>query len=325
MAEARKDSPEKLAALVRALNLIPYVHQHPHATPMEIARDLGHSPAEVMDDLRRLQMSGVGSGPGELIDLAAEWTGVTVIDDQGLNTPLRLTPTEANALLLTLESLETMPGLVDQRAVNSAAQKLRDVMRAKGVPDAEQPQTSGPEAVVSQALSQRRMLELTYYSATSDTLRARAVSPMGLFHRDGNTYLSAFEDGDAKTFRLDRIKDAQLLDVPSTPAPKVTYDADDPFGFRQANIAELRIASEATWLADYWQIDLADTSGDDGEKPGGDEADEPGWVAATMPYGSDDWLIRFCLSQADRVRVVSPPHIAQAVAAAGSAGLERYA
>lgn len=320
MADARKDSPEKLAALVRALNLIPYLDKHPHATPMEIARDLGHSPAEVMDDLRRLQMSGVGSGPGELIDLAAEWTGVTVIDDQGLNTPLRLTPTEANALLLTLESLETMPGLVDQRAVTSAAQKLREVVQSAGVPDAQQPQISGPEAVVSQALAQRRMLELTYYSATSDTLRARTVSPMGLFHRDGNTYLSAFEDGESKTFRLDRIKDAQLLSAPSTPAPSVAYDADDPFGFRQASIAELQIKSEATWLADYWQIELTDAGDTD------DTAGTPtGWVGATMPFGSEDWLIRFCLSQADRVRLVSPPHLADAVAARGSAGLERYA
>lgn len=315
MAE-RKDSPEKLAALVRALNLIPYLHKHPNATPMEIARDLGHTPAEVMEDLRRLQMSGVGSGPGELIDLAAEWTGVTVIDDQGLNTPLRLTPTEANALLLTLESLETMPGLIDQHAVTSAAQKLRDVVRSAGVPDSEHPDTTGPAAVVSQALAQRRMLELTYYSATSDTVRSRSVSPMGLFHRDGNTYLSAFEDGAAKTFRLDRIREASLLTAPSTPAPAVTYDADDPFGFRQANSAHLLIRSEATWLADYWQIELLDTSSEEGEE---------GWVAATMPYGSDDWLIRFCLSQADRVSVVSPLHIAEAVAARGSSGLERYA
>lgn len=316
MVDARKDSPEKLSALVRALNLIPYLHQHPHSTPMEIARDLGHSPAEVMEDLRRLQLSGVGSGPGELIDLAAEWTGVTVIDDQGLNTPLRLTPTEANALLLTLESLETMPGLVDQHAVTSAAQKLRDVMRSVGVPDSEQPQPAGSAEIVSQALKQRRMLELTYYSATSDTVRTRTVAPMGLFHRDGNTYLSAFEDGAPKTFRLDRISEASLLDAPSTPSPHVTYNADDPFGFRQANIAELSIATEATWLADYWQIDLAD---------GEDREEGDGWVHATMPYGSDDWLIRFCLSQADRVKVLSPPHIAAEIAARGSAGLGRYA
>lgn len=315
MAE-RKDSPEKLAALVRALNLIPYLHQHPQATPMEIARDLGHTPAEVMEDLRRLQMSGVGSGPGELIDLAAEWTGVTVIDDQGLNTPLRLTPTEANALLLTLESLETMPGLIDQHAVNSAAQKLRDVVRSAGVPDAEHPQTTGPEAIVSQALAQRRMLEVTYHSATSDTVRPRTVSPLGLFHRDGNTYLSAFEDGAAKTFRLDRIQDAQLLDAPSTPAPHMDYDADDPFGFRQANVAELLIRTEATWLADYWQIEFVDTANHDPSS---------GWVAATMPYGNDDWLIRFCLSQADRVRVVSPPAVTRELAARGATALERYA
>lgn len=315
MAE-RRDSPEKLAALVRALNLIPYLHQHPQATPMEIARDLGHTPAEVMDDLRRLQMSGVGTGPGELIDLAAEWTGVTVIEDQGLNTPLRLTPTEANALLLTLESLETMPGLIDQHAVASAAQKLRDVMRSAGVQDAEHAQTPGPGATVSQALTQRRMLELTYYSATSDTVRVRTVSPMGLFHRDGNTYLSAFEHDEVKTFRLDRIKKAALLDAPSTPAPAVDYDADDPFGFRNANVARLQIRTEATWLSDYWHIELADDiSG----------APDSEWIEATMPYGSDDWLIRFCLSQADRVKVVSPPRIAAEIAARGTAALERYA
>ena len=318
MAGARKDSPEKLAALVRALNLIPYVHQHPHATPMEIARDLGHSPAEVMEDLRRLQMSGVGNGPGELIDLAAEWTGVTVIDDQGLNTPLRLTPTEANALLLTLESLETMPGLVDQSAVTSAAQKLREVMRT-GVPDAEQPQTTGPAEVVSQALSQRRMLKLTYYSATSDTLRSRKVSPVGLFHRDGNTYLSAFEDGAAKTFRFDRINKATLLDAPSTPADQTPYDVDDPFGFRQANVAKLRVKKDATWLADYWQIDIDEAST---QSNGTSESE---WVTASMPYGSDDWLIRFCLSQADRLQVVSPSHIAEKIVARSNAALGRYA
>lgn len=78
-----KDSPAKLEGLVRSLNLIPYLHSHRTATPMEIARDLGYSHTEVMRDLTRLSMSGVGSGPGELIDLVADWTGITVIDDQG--------------------------------------------------------------------------------------------------------------------------------------------------------------------------------------------------------------------------------------------------
>lgn len=311
----KKDSPEKISHLVRTLNLIPYLHKHPNATPMEIARDLGYSHTDVMDDLQRLMLSGVGKRPEELIDLAPEWTGVTVIDDQGMNAPLRLTPTEANALLLTLESLETMPGLIDHSAVISAAQKIREVMSNVGVSDAEHPDTPGALGTISEALAQRRMLRLNYYSATSDTTRERFVAPVGIFHRDGNTYLSAVEEGAAKTFRVDRIKDALLIDAPvpasSTPGGPV-YDATDPFGFGTAKVATLRIHPEATWLADFWQIELHD------------ERDR-GWVVASMPYGSDDWLVRFCLSQADRVAVTEPTHIAEELAARGKAGLERYA
>ncbi|KAA8744652.1 helix-turn-helix transcriptional regulator [Corynebacterium tuscaniense] len=311
----KKDSPEKITHLVRTLNLLPYLHKHPNATPMEIARDLGYSHTDVMEDFQRLMLSGVGKRPEELIDLAPEWTGVTVIDDQGMNAPLRLTPTEANALLLTLESLETMPGLIDHSAVTSAAQKIRDVMSDAGVSDAQHPDTPGALGTISEALAQRRMLRLNYYSATSDTTRFREVAPVGIFHRDGNTYLSAVEEGTAKTFRVDRIKEAVLIDDPvpasSTPGSPI-YDATDPFGFGDAKVATLRIHPEATWLADFWQIELH-------------EERDRGWVVASMPYGSDDWLVRFCLSQADRVAVTEPTHIAEKLAGRGKAGLERYA
>lgn len=322
----KKDSPEKISHLVRTLNLIPYLHQHPHATPMEIARDLGHTHTEVMEDLHRLMLSGVGKRPEELIDLAPDWTGVTVIDDQGMNAPLRLTPTEANALVLTLESLETMPGLIDHSAVTSAAQKLRDVMRDAGVSDAQHPDAPGPATVISEAVAQRRMLQLTYYSATSDTTRTRTVAPAGIFHRDGNTYLSAVEDGVAKTFRLDRIEAASLIDDPippdsPTPDRGGVYNSEDPFGFADANVATLLIHPDAAWLADYWLIDLATEQSGAGDESAGDS----GWIRATMPYGSDDWLVRFCLGQADRVQVLSPKHIAAELAARGKAGLERYA
>lgn len=311
-----KDSPEKLAHLVRTLNLIPYLHKHPDATPMEIARDLGHTHTEVMEDLQRLMLTGVGKGPGELIDLAASWTGVTLIDDQGLTTPLRLTPTEANALLLTLESLETMPGLVDHSAVTSGARKLREVVHDAGVPDSEHSAHDGPAAAIVTALKQRRMLALTYTSATSDTTRTRVVSPIGVFHRDGQTYLSALEGEEAKTFRFDRIGGVELLDQPAAPESaglRDAYDASDPFGFATTHTARLLVRADAAWLADYWQIEL-----DPGARSGE-------WIEATMPYGSDDWLVRFALSQADRVKVVAPEHIAESVAARGAAALKRYA
>lgn len=310
-----KDSPDKLESLVRSLNLIPYLHHHPGATPMEIARDLGYTHDEVMIDLTRLTMSGVGSGPGELIDLVADWTGITVIDDQGLNKPLRLTPTEANALLLTLESLETMPGLVDQAAVSSAAEKLRKAVGGSVDDTQPEPGDTGAARVVSDAIAASRQIVLTYYSASSGATTTRRVTPVDIFHRNGATYLRAYEGGEEepKSFRFDRIKSAQLADAPSAAPPAAArFDPADPFGFRGSQRARLRIRREATWLADYWDIELA---------PGTDS--EPGdWVDAEMPFGSGEWLVKFCLSQADRVTLVDPPELAREVAARAKAALD---
>ena len=310
-----KDSPAKLEGLVRSLNLIPYLHSHREATPMEIARDLGYSHEEVMRDLTRLSMSGVGSGPGELIDLVANWTGITVIDDQGLNKPLRLTPTEANALLLTLESLETMPGLVDQAAVTSAAAKLRAAIKGHSVDDTE-PEVEASTSDVhipTDAIARSRQLEIVYYSASSGTTSTRIVSPASIFHQNGQTYLRAYEEGlaEAKSFRLDRISNAQLLDAPSNaPSNPTGFDPNDPFGFSTRRRAELAIRRDATWLADYFEIEL------DSDLGSGD------WVRATMAYGNDDWLIRFCLSQGDRVRLVEPGNLARETVRRAQTGVD---
>lgn len=317
-----KDNATKLAGLVRSLNLIPYLRSHSDATPMEIARDLGYSHDEVMRDLTRLSMSGVGSGPGELIDLVASWTGITLIDDQGLNKPLRLTPTEANALLLTLESLETMPGLVNQAAVTSAAAKLRQAVAGRGVDGAaagvyadspEREDSAHDVALISEAIARSRQLEIRYYSASSATTSTRTVSPAAVFHRNGASYLRAYEDGaeESKNFRLDRIISARLLDAASTaPHAANDVDPDDPFGFASRCRAELLVHRDATWLADYWEIELDQ------------EAGEGEWVPAHMAYGSDDWLVRFCLSQADRVRLVNPAKLSRQLVGRAQAGVD---
>ena len=105
------DSPEKLAALVQSLNLVPYFKAHPDRSIFEAAKDLGLTPDELVRALGRLHCSGISSQTQDLIDLSYELTtGVVIHDDQGMDSSLRLTPTEAGALLLTVEVLETMPG-----------------------------------------------------------------------------------------------------------------------------------------------------------------------------------------------------------------------
>lgn len=294
--------------VVRLLNLVAYASKHPGLTPMEIARDLGSDPHQVREDLDLLFLTGVGKGPGEMIDIDHSWKGVTILDDQGMTTPLRLTPTEASVLLVLLDSLETMPELVDPRAVTSAAAKIRAATRARGVDDAEHPAEVGVSGVVADALTQGRQLELTYYSASSDATSQRTVEPISLFHEGGMTYLRAVEAGATKSFRMDRIMGAQLLDAEVT-TPATDFDPADPFGLSSREKASLLIHPDATWLADYWELELDDASTAEGEGPR--EVGE--WIPAKMRFGSADWLVRFCLGQADRVRLIAPAELAARV------------
>ncbi|MCP1387041.1 WYL domain-containing protein [Corynebacterium sp. TA-R-1] len=303
------EKAERRQRVVRILNLLAYVGKHPNSTVMEMARDLGSDPVQVREDLDVLHLSGVGKHAGEMIDLEHDWTKVTIIDSQGLDKPLRLTPTEANALLLLLESLETMPGLVDSNAAASAADKIRAVTLGGTVGDPRYEVSDGTPAIIAQALGEGRQLELTYYSVTSDTTSTRTVSPIDTFHSNGQTYLRALDNGEVKHFRFDRIRGAELLDDRITPQASASsaFDPADPFHFSAAEVAALKIRRDAAWLADYWDLEL---DADDVESLSDPQVE---WVRATLRYGSGDWLVRFCLGQADRVVLVEPKELADEV------------
>ena len=120
---------DRLADVVHMLNLLPYFEAHPGISLMEASKDLGRSPKELMDDLNSLWCCGLpGLFPGDLVDLDHTYKSVKVTNAQGMDKPLRLTHTEAGALLLALESLENLPGLTNREVVQSAAAKLRGIM-----------------------------------------------------------------------------------------------------------------------------------------------------------------------------------------------------
>ncbi len=316
----RRDSPEKLHALVQSLNLIPYFESHPGHTVLEAARDLGRDPGEIMADLNRLVCSGVGTWPEELVEMSFDYRKVDITNNQGLDRALRLTPTEAGALLLTLESLETMPGLIDRDAVLSAAQKLRSIMdqRAVAIYDSladDDPEETGPQATLREAMEAGRRVRFIYRSASSDTERERTVDPVRIFVHGGETYLAAWEEavGGHRNFRADRMRELSVLDEAANPhGDEFEFDSSDPFAFATVTKrAELLVRADATWLADYYPITLGADRGD-------------GWVHANMPVGSSDWFIRFTLGQGDRLVVVGPNTLADAVGRRAKSALAAY-
>lgn len=308
---ARKS--ERLSDLVRMLNLIPYFESHPERSVMEAARDLGRQPAEIMDDLTRLWCCGLpGHMPDELVDFELDYRRVRVHNNQGMDQPLRLTQTEAGALLLTLESLENLPGLLNRDAVISAASKLRGIMgeETAAVYDSiGKPQTEESFTVqqVRDALESGVKLSFDYRSASTDSRKRRTVSPARLFTHEGATYLTAWDesaspDGAHRNFRADRMGEPELLSDKSTPhAAALTFDAADPFGYAAVDLhADLLIRPDATWLADYYPIDLGTET-------------ETGMIQATMPVGSVEWFLRFAVGQSDRFTVTGPTTLRSAL------------
>lgn len=327
------EGSNKLHALVRSLNLLPYFRNHPGTSPMEAATDLGMTPEELRDSINRLFCSGVGRNTEDLIDLSFSYRdGVEIYNDQGLNQALRLTPTEAGALLLTLESLEDMPGLIDTTAVHSAAAKLRAIMDDKtaaiydslsqgeqadtvnGVAGSGQHEESATQKLLAQAVEQRRRVEFDYWSASRNAESHRVVDPARIFIVEDEPYLVAWDDevSDHRRFRIDRMRNVEMREDKAQPRLRqLQFDANDPFGLGKGQRVQLEIHPEFMWLANFYNIELGETL-------------DNGCVAAEMPIGSEEWFIRFAISQADRLRVVGPESLVNAVADRGARGNERY-
>ena len=89
------------------------------------------------------------------------------------------------------------------------------------------------------------------------------------------------------------------------------FDAASPFNLGNADTVKLAIHQEFTWLAEYYDMRLGEDLGN-------------GEIAATMPMGSVDWLIRFALGQADRLRVVAPQSVVNLIAERGNTALSGY-
>ena len=315
--------------LTRQLNLLPYFQRHPDRTVMEAARDFGLQPAEIMEDLNRLWMCGLpGLLPGDLVELEHSYTSVKIHNAQGMDKPLRLTPTEAGVLLLTLESLENLPGLTDQEAVVSAAEKLRRIMGDyttavyDSVADGEDDGDNATLSVLRDAMQQNKQVCFTYHSHSSDTTKLRQVSPARIFTHEGEAYVRAWEEesGDHRNFRIDRIREITITAETSEPhLARLRFSADDPFDAGEnTDRVSFLLREDATWLADYMSMDLSD------ESEYVTDADGIVWVPASRPLYSRDWFIRFSISQADRMQVTGPTTLVESIEAKISVGLSAY-
>jgi proteasome accessory factor C len=310
-----------LDQLPRLLALVPWLLAHPDSRIADVAARFGVSEQQITADLKLIWMCGLpGHGPGDLIDVVWDGDRVSLSNADTIARPLRLTLDEALALVAALRALLGTPGLVDTTAADAALAKLEAAAGAAVGADvgvaADTSVDAAAVATVTEALALGRRVHLRYWVPARDEATERDVDPIRMFTGDGGTYLvgwcRAVED--VRTFRLDRVLAATLLDVPADvpaeareralTAAVFTPSADDP-------LVTLELDPGARWVADYHPCEQVTERGDGG-------------LVVRLRARDEAWLVRLGLGLAGTGRVVDPPELAAAVQEAARAARANY-
>ncbi|MEV0246896.1 YafY family protein [Nocardia sp. NPDC050712] len=310
--------------LSRLLNMIPYFIANPGISAADAAADLGVTTKQLMSDLNQLWMCGLpGYGPGDLIDLSFSEESIEVTFSAGIDRPLRLTSTEATALLVALRSIEDMPGMVDPTAAQAAIAKIEAAITGgRPAPDPAPPTPraqGGKDAVatVRAALADKRAVQIVYYSASRDVVSERVVDPIRIVLVDNNSYLQGWcrQAEGVRLFRFDRIEAATELDEAARPPSHATAEAaaldlfqDDP----AVPLARLLVRPDYGWVLDQYPMHRMAVHPD-------------GSLEATMRFATLDWMARLLLGFGAGVSVLGPPELVAAVRERSNAALAAYA
>ncbi len=314
------------ARLERLLSLVPYLLAHQGALVEDVAEVFGVSERTLVDDLQLLFVCGLpGHLPDDLIEADLSEGRITVGNADTIARPLRLTPDEALTLLVGLRALADLPGLADtdvllrtltklERAAGEAADAAAHVRVALSDEGASAAAVREAMTVARRALAEGRSMHLTYYVPGRDETTERDVDPLRLLVVEGHPYLQAWchrAEG-VRTFRLDRVLRAGVLDAPVRTPPELpalpdlfTPSADDV-------VVVLEVSPQARWVAEYYPCQQVD------ELPGGRQR-----VLLRTPDAQ--WVRRLVLRLGGDAVVVAPVELAADVEAEASAAVAAYA
>lgn len=304
----------------RLLALIPYLQTHPDIEIATAAMHFGVSVEQLREDLTLLWMCGLpGHGPGDLIDLSFDEDTVAVTFDAGMSRPLRLTTSEAVALIVALRTLAQTPGLVEQDVVSRALAKMEIAagshVQAAATVTLEVDGQRDTLRSLREALQAKQAVHLRYYAASRDQRSERTVDPVRLLLVDGHWYLEAWcrrAEG-IRMFRLDRVDELTRLDEPARPPEHITpRDISGGLFLPAADdlAVGLRLSPRARWVVDYYPCEAVREDGED--------------LLVTVRTGETTWIRRLVAGLGGNATVLDPPELAERIRADARAALAAY-
>jgi len=307
--------------LRRLLALVPYVVARRAVGLAEAAETFGMTERELIDDLNLAWCVELKDPePYCPIDLSYEDGEITISQAEAIVRPLRLAADEASALLVALRMLAEVGA--DSSAVARLIAKIEGAAGAASAASSqltvqiESPNVPGVSATLAAALSAGKRVHLRYYVPPRDEETERDVDPMRLFVVEGRPYLEGWcrrAEG-VRTFRLDRVLAAEVLDLPAE-VPVDVEERDVDAGLFQPSDsdvrAELDLAPDARWVAEYWPCESVTELGE-------------GRLRVVLRTQDTSLVRRLALRLGEDVRVASPAELAAEVRQAAAAALALY-
>jgi proteasome accessory factor C len=312
--------------VARLLTLVPFLHTHGQVRIDEAARALGVDEEQLVKDLMVLLMCGLPGGyPDDLIDVdldALEAGVIRVSNADYLARPLRLTPTEASAIIVALRALRNGAKDDTREVVDRALTKLEAAAAEGSAATQIDPGLNAADADqallavrLRGAVERRRQVRLTYYVPARDEESERVVDPHGLITHRGLTYLDAWcHSAEApRLFRLDRVAAAEVLDSTVAVPDVAPRDLGDGLFTSSSDTTPvtLRLQRQAHWVTEYYPVDDIRPQDD-------------GTLEVDLQVADERWLTRLLLRLAPYAEVVAPAAYGEAFTAVAQEALSLY-
>jgi proteasome accessory factor BC len=307
--------PERFARLVTLASILIQAGRAGRTLQMaDVCERLQVSEAELREDVNVLNVVNFGGGSYVLYAEVSE-DGEIEVDPEpysdNFDRPARLLPVEAKALVAAIDLIgEHLP----EGSLTSAREKIVTALGEDPMDQGLQVAAGGGDDSdvarrVSEAIAQKRLIELEYYKENEDEFSLRRVEPYALMNGREGWYVASFDpDRDAmRHFRLDRIKRVEVLAESFEPRPEVNPSADVDGWPRTGEVEASRRAR--VWISPErarWARE---------ERRLADQLDD-GAIVVELSFAGIDWLVREVLKEAGDAAVLEPADARDAVLAA---------
>ncbi len=277
----------------------------------ELCAQLQMTEQELHEDVNVLNVVNFGGG-SYVLYAEVNADGKVEVDPEPYSDnfarPARLLPVEAKALVAAIDLIgDHLP----EGALEGAREKIVAALGAdpmeQGLQFARQGADDSDVArVVSEGIAGRRLIRLEYYKPNEDEFSERVLEPYALINGREGWYVATFDPNkDAvRHFRLDRVKEIEVLEETFEPRAEVDPSADVEGWPRTGEVPASRTArvwvspERARWAREERHVhrELQDGS-----------------VVVELSFAGADWLVREVLKEAGDAAVLEPAEAREAV------------